>query len=904
VLRALGAIILCGAQIDVRADEHASESGWITDEWLMPVVQRFEDEEITEIADPQILSGELLRQPEFIEYESEYDAVATSFLQPQAPLGPPQFSLAPTPLPPAAQSARASMFGILGATSGLVTGLGPSADVVFRPESQSRVTTDIGNLLFKSPSALGVGTQRRNPIVSDPRVRASRVGALSASGSYWLPARIDLDTMLSKIDSRIVEETVVIKGPYSALYGPDFRFIDTQLLPAPRYFDEFETHGSSSFDFKANGENWYGRESIWGGDSDWGFRVGYGHRSGNDYFSGNGTQIPSSFKSRDWDVALGADLTRWSHVDFHYLRLDQTDVELPGQAFDIDFLVTDGYEVTYESEQQRYFDQVEVHSWYNRTRFEGSAQRPGKRAQFPFYDSINFIGFTDVDSMSVGYQAMGIWESCNGSYLLVGADLRYVKQELNEISSGIGFTDANSPIPRSHSSIPGFLFETSSPVDDPFAVRFGGRLDWVSMNIEDDAAKLAAVTPENLPYSAVVGSDAFDQEDSLALVYVSADHQLTDRSATGISFGFAQRPPNLTERYAAEPFMFLLQNGLNTVTGDPTLDPERLWQLDLRYQYDARRIRTGVAGFVAWAHDYITFENLSVVLAPPFGQPEQVNLKYVNTSFASFVGVEWYGEVDANRWITPFATLKYVEGTDHTRRGDFATRQAERNGMIVVPSTRFYDLPRGFFSGIAGANSEPLPGILPLEARVGVRIHPRRLVRSQREVEFQPYDTDEFYEEPLPEPVPQNEPYAVSQNDAVRAASWQSEAPDAGLSTGSDLGSNSGSYGIPRRRNGRRFDTRNGDIVPESDRWGIELSARIVDNQNRVAASLLETPTPGFTVWDLRTFWRPRQDIIFVGGVENFTDKNYREHLDFHAQNGISVFQPGINGYVGGELQY
>ena len=37
---------------------------------------------------------------------------------------------------------------------------------------------------------------------------------------------MDLDTMLNKIDSRIVNDITVIKGPYSALYGPGSNFVD------------------------------------------------------------------------------------------------------------------------------------------------------------------------------------------------------------------------------------------------------------------------------------------------------------------------------------------------------------------------------------------------------------------------------------------------------------------------------------------------------------------------------------------------------------------------------------------------------------------------------------------------------------------------------------------------------
>ena len=137
--------------------------------------------------------------------------------------------------------------------------------------------------------------------------------------------------------------------------------------------------------------------------------------------------------------------------------------------------------------------------------------------------------------------------------------------------------------------------------------------------------------------------------------------------------------------------------------------------------------------------------------------------------------------------------------------------QPLKNTSVRVPG-----LPRGSFSGIVGAAEEPLPGILPLESRVGLRLH----------------------------------------------------------------------QACPRPR------------------WSVELSARIVDSQYRVASSLLESPTEGFTVWDLRSYWQPTDRLLLVAGVENFTDMNYREHLDFRSPSGNAVYQPGANFYFGSELTY
>jgi outer membrane receptor protein involved in Fe transport len=179
---------------------------------------------------------------------------------------------------------------------------------------------------------------------------------------------------------------------------------------------------------------------------------------------------------------------------------------------------------------------------------------------------------------------------------------------------------------------------------------------------------------------------------------------------------------------------------------------------------------------------------------------------------ATLDGFEVLGEYDLDPRWTPFVNVKYVEGTDWTRNGRFATKRNTPGS----PSERVYGLPRGYFSEVPGSAIEPLPGILPLETRLGIRLHPA---------------------------------------DSTR-------------------------------------------------RWTVEFSARVVAAQDRVAASLLESPTPGFTVYDLRAYWRPRDRWLLVGGVENLTNKLYREHLDFRSPDGISMFQPGVNFYCGSELTY
>ena len=699
----------------------------------------------------------------------------------------------------------------------------PSAsDKILGLEARARNTSDLGGLLGSSANGLGVTTQRRNPIISDPRIRGSRVGQVAASGSYWVPARIDLDTMLSKIDSGLIDEIAVVKGPYAAQYGPGFDFINIELKRTPRAEPGSGsiTGGSSSLNYQSNGEQWYGRQTGYVAGENWGARVGYGHRTGSDYEAGDGTQIPSSYKSRDLDVALGFDFDDDKNLELIYLHQDQTDVELAGQAFDLDSLLTNGVEATWTDRGVGWADRLVLETWYNETRLKGNAQSPAKRQTFPVLNDIRYQGTTNVNSVSTGASAKAAWELDTDRELTAGTDVRIVRQGLDEFSFAVFRIPniRNSPIPRSVSANPGLFAELSDTSIEGLRVTTGVRADIVSTEIVEDAARLQQIGAGTNPpsYAEILGTSDFDQSFGLWAGYLTAEYELDPLWRLTGAVGHGQRAPSLTELYAAESFMFLLQSGLNTVTGDPLLNPERRTQIDLGLAYDDGRFRAGVTGFQAWVNDRITFESMSVRPGRSMAQVEQVNLRYVNTDLAVLHGFEANAEYDLTELISVFSTLSYVEGTDLTRNGDFATRQADSD--ISTTSRRIPGAIRGSRDGTRRtlAGREALPGIAPLVARSGARF------------------------------------------------------------------------------NGELWETR----------WNLELAARMVAEQNRVANSLFETTTPGFTVWDLRSHWLVNDHLTFVTGVENFTDKNYREHFDFRSADGMSVRQPGINFYFGSELHY
>jgi iron complex outermembrane recepter protein len=698
--------------------------------------------------------------------------------------------------------------------SRLMSGRSTFANRISGREATERVATDAGNLLGKSPRALGTNVQQRTPIMSDPRVRGSRVGQLLASGSYWVPARMDLDTMLSKIDSRSIDRITVIPGPYTALYGPGFDFVDVDLLGAPRYEDGRETHGGTLVEYKTNGEQLYTRQSGLVGDTNWGARVDYGFRTGNDYTTGDPDfELPSSYRSGDLNAVIGWDPSDESRLEFRYLRQDQFDVEFPGYIFDINRLETNGYEVTYTLADQVDFDLLTVEAWHNSTKFTGDTFRTGKNTQIPTLREELFSpsgtsgsAITDVRSSSSGYSTSLMWGGDDGLQLIAGTDLRYLMQELNDIENQQPTTSlvrnpVNFPVPPSWSANPGLFAEQRlSVVDDRVRLKTGQRFDTVNTH---SARTVRGRGESNTSYQNVRD---LDREFTLFGVFGTAEYDVTDHWTASVGAGFAERPPTLTELYAIGSFMAVLQPGFTFVSGDADLDPERRTQVDIGLRGDYGAYRCGGRMYHAWINDYITYDATDPTPAE-IGQ-RIYSVAFTNTDLATIAGFEAFQEYDMTGWMTGFATIQYAEGMDHSRNapGRMASviriRNNNPNDNNAQRSIR------------SGSDDEPLPGFAPLESRVGVRVH--------------------------------------------------EEAVD--------------------------------------PRWNVELAARMVAQQSRVAFSLGERETSGFTTLDLRGNWKVTRNWSMFAGIENLTDRFYREHLDL--RTGRGVFQPGISGYFGSELVY
>lgn len=582
-----------------------------------------------------------------------------------------------------------------------------STGVVGGNQAQFLASTDAGDLLSRSSS--GIETQKRSPIANEARIRGYKLGEINtwADGAFWFPARNDLDTFLSKIDSGVIRDAIILKGPYSARYGPGFAFIDIESDETPRYQNGNEWHGRTATNYKDNGRQIYGRQTIFGGGEDWGTRFSYGQRTGNDYTMGNGETIPSSYNSRDIDFAFGYDPTPNSRLEIGYVRLDQTGLEFPGQVFDTNLLITDGWRARYLLNNQRYFDQLEVKGWFNQTTFKGDAQASGKRHQIPELDASGFTGFTDGQISTGGMQSAITWGRPNEAQWTVGTDYRYLSQRVNEFDSLFLIPcDLNYPIPRTVQNIAGLFFEHKNPINDRLIIKLGGRIDFMTSDVTKappgfEEADCDCGCDHTKLVADALGVSNLYRTYVLGLGYINAEYKLNENITLLAGGGFSMRPGTPTELYAVGPFLASLQQGFTSVLGNPDLRPEKLYQIDVGARSNFERFRSGVFLFSAFVNDAVTFEALSDVQGKiSLGANNALEVRYVNTGLATFMGGEAYLEYDATDVLTPFATMTYVRAQDQTR--------GNRGNPLL---------------GLPNPATEPLPNIAPLDARIGLRLH-------------------------------------------------------------------------------------------------------------------------------------------------------------------------------------
>ncbi|MCS7470751.1 TonB-dependent receptor [Stieleria sp. ICT_E10.1] len=590
----------------------------------------------------------------------------------------------------------------------------PAVDIVTAQTFNLTATPDMGETLVNNSTTQTVRARQRSQVGFDPRIRGFYNGQIYTAhdGSYQFPVRSDLDGVFSKIDQSLIGNVQVYSGPYTVRYGSGFSFLNVDTIPAPRYNCGWENHIRLGTNVRTNGGQTYNTMTLFGGGESLGYFANVGYRKGSDYAAGDGLLVPSSYDAFNLFTGIGYDIDDQTRSELRYTHIDQDNTEYAGQFFDVDDLKSDGLTHSLIHRDDRAGFAYRVDSWVNYTEFNGDTSNSSKRrADFPVLQRVDdalaavgvhntgppttpviaapgqeFFGTVNGDLISAGMRA-GVTQEINRDTTLgAGFDLRYVRQEIDESFDLSDFNDQsgnpllgfNTGLPAAELFEPGLYTEYSFKPKPFLKTAVGARVSFAQTEADPRDVDLGRSNFRDLG-TGQINSD-LDVSDVLSAFFITNDIDLAPAWKARIGFGYAERLPNLEQRYSDGLFLAIIQNGFSRIIGDPTLSKERNWQVDARVNMEYDYLRARLSGFHSWIVDYVTYQANEV--SDPTGAQL---LRAINTEYATLTGFEYYCEADLVDGWQVFGTLAYLDGRD---------REID----------------------------QPLSGINPLEGRLGLRL--------------------------------------------------------------------------------------------------------------------------------------------------------------------------------------
>jgi outer membrane receptor protein involved in Fe transport len=164
----------------------------------------------------------------------------------------------------------------------------------------------------------------------------------------------------------------------------------------------------------------------------------------------------------------------------------------------------------------------------------------------------------------------------------------------------------------------------------------------------------------------------------VGLGYVEAHQRISQSAKLLVKASYAMRAPTMLELFGERTRSPIARFGNSIVDGNPDLDPERNFQLELGISASSDRWRGMVKAFHSMIGDYILYRVVDVAsLGPstlgrsiggvPIGDASTVRYQFINVDRVRILGGNAFVEVDLNPSITGFAGVVYARGIDESQ---------------------------------------------------------------------------------------------------------------------------------------------------------------------------------------------------------------------------------------------
>lgn len=483
----------------------------------------------------------------------------------------------------------------------------------------------------------GFSLIKRGNYAIDPSFRASQYEQLNIQFDGGTKAMHACPNRMDPITTHVVPEDIerieVIKGPYTVRYGGTFGGIVNLVTEKPQQLGN-GLHGSVSSGYETNGNALVTSLKLYQITDTYDITANGGYRDFGNYKDGEGTEIPSAFRSLDYGLRLGYNVSDNQRVQAHWRQSFGRDVLHAGLPMDTEEDNSSILSLDYKlSNISDFVEEINAKAYYS---YVDHIMSNNRRPSFMMTEALSIIDATTTGGkVELKMKPTEKWILYGGLDALLiardGSRTRLVKRNAmgNLLPEPITFQDKIWQ--DSYVNDFGLFVENKYAFSDKTLLTAGLRYDLVISETQDPESDFQELYP-NLE----------QRDEHNVSATVSMKHKISKKNNIEIAYGRGVRSANMIERYinhftvGQDPFEYV---------GNPNLDAEVNNQFEIGFKgtknFNTTQLKYSLSGY------YSIYENYIVPVVDPTlerkfmpnAEPQEVK-RFINIDNAYKTGFE------------------------------------------------------------------------------------------------------------------------------------------------------------------------------------------------------------------------------------------------------------------------